>query len=178
MRIVVNILMLLMVVGTGVLLLYTKQGNDLEARRIEQVRNAIATIESKSLLTPAKDNTIEKLSNGQAVMIEQSWFETVPLNPFAPENTRWMDVAKHPGLKHPEMITFGDSRAMFWYNPHLGIVRARVPQQISQGSTFEYYNRLNESSLTEQAHKQAVVDAQNRAAELEPQVQTQAQVDK
>jgi hypothetical protein len=36
---------------------------------------------------------------------------------------------------------------MFWYNPALGIVRARVPRTLSDADAIDTYNRVNGTAI-------------------------------
>jgi hypothetical protein len=38
---------------------------------------------------------------------------------------------------------------MFWYNPALGVVRARVPRTLSDAEALELYNEVNGTRLQE-----------------------------
>ena len=157
MRIIVNLLMGLMLFATAGLVFYVQQDADLETSKVDQLKNAVVMLRTQSMLQPASEK-VDALPNGHAKSIEQAWFEPVPTNPFAPKHTPWLEVSNNIKLKHPEYITFGDKRSAFWYNPHLGIVRARVSQQISQVATYELYNQVNRTHLSERAHTSQIVD--------------------
>lgn len=163
MRMIVNILIALMVFGSIALAFFIQQTKWLESDHREQLKYAIQTIQSQSMLRPVSDK-VEAFDNGHAKTIDQAWFDPVPINPLVPPNTPWLEVATEKDMKskHPMHITVGYNRASFWYNPHLGIVRARVPQQISQQATIDMYNTINETIyvLHPKANKTEISESQ------------------
>ncbi len=38
--------------------------------------------------------------------------------------------------------------AQFWYNPNTGVVRARVPDSVSDATALRLYNRINDSTVS------------------------------
>ncbi|MFG0328763.1 MAG: hypothetical protein ACF8PN_02585 [Phycisphaerales bacterium] len=84
--------------------------------------------------------------------IDPKWFgENTPTNPLVGPMHPWLEIAgEHEfELTHPSVKVASErSTASFWYNPRLGIVRARVPQMVSDRLTLETYNYVNESALT------------------------------
>ena len=84
--------------------------------------------------------------------IDPEWFQgDLPENPLLGEGHPWVEVAG-PGRKtaeHPSCLMATDrSVAGFWYNPHTGIVRARVPAGVSDAKALELYNDVNGCRLT------------------------------
>jgi hypothetical protein len=84
---------------------------------------------------------------GHPHSIETAWFENSPSrNMLATPSAPWVELAL-PGefdRNHPREPTFRGGRgAMFWYNPIRGIVRARVPDQTTDESTFSLYESVN-----------------------------------
>jgi hypothetical protein len=62
----------------------------------------------------------------------------------------WIDLAApdESELEHPVLkMTAGSGLAGFWYNPHLGVIRARVPVMVSDAESLELYNRVNGTRL-------------------------------
>ncbi len=87
-------------------------------------------------------------------IIDPQWFgPTLPTNPFAgsagPGVYPWLDIAPeadeqtHP----PDPVLALPDQAQFWFNPRLGVFRARVPAQDSHRATLELYNRVNGTAL-------------------------------
>lgn len=85
--------------------------------------------------------------------IDREWFNGpsgVPANPLVSPERPWVDLAsaEEHDLDHPLMKMAADPRAAgFWYNPALGVVRARVPVLVSDEETLELYNRVNGTRL-------------------------------
>src|SRR5690606_29054642 len=53
------------------------------------------------------------------------------------------DTHDHP----PDPVLISKEQAGFWYNPALGVFRARVPQQVTAQETLTLYNRVNGTAL-------------------------------
>jgi hypothetical protein len=88
---------------------------------------------------------------GFPMTVSKDWFEqSVPFNSMAPSNCPWVEIAgpAEATLSQPRVRQVTDSSvAGLWYNPYRGIVRARVPVQVSDAATTELYNRVNGTSL-------------------------------
>lgn len=89
---------------------------------------------------------------GWPITIEEGWFEGgAPRNPFLAGRRPWIEVASADEalLTHPFMrCDVSGSTAEFWYNPYLGIVRARVPYLRSDRETLALYNDVNDCELS------------------------------
>lgn len=85
--------------------------------------------------------------------IETLWFEEeVPTNQLLDSKAPWVELARDDerGLRHPRNPTRdGGEHAMFWYNPTLGIIRARVPRTLSDAEAVGLYNEINGTRLNE-----------------------------
>lgn len=88
---------------------------------------------------------------GYPPTIKADWFEdSIPTNPLLDRERPWLEIAtgKECMQLHPSMpIADSTTKAEFWYNPRRGLVRARVPQMVSDRKTLEVYNRINSSEL-------------------------------
>jgi hypothetical protein len=82
--------------------------------------------------------------------VDPAWFEDgTPENALA-TGRPWIEIADESeyGLRHPRNPTLeGGSGAMFWYNPALGIVRARVPRTLSDADAIATYNHVNGTAI-------------------------------
>ncbi|MEO1585350.1 MAG: hypothetical protein AAFR96_12375 [Planctomycetota bacterium] len=91
-------------------------------------------------------------TQGWPIAIDPAWFgDDLPLNPLVDADRPWLEVAARDqsGWEHPRpLFTIDRASAMFWYNPALGIVRARVPMQTTDGETLRLYNTINNASLS------------------------------
>ncbi len=83
-----------------------------------------------------------------------TWFQhDLPTNALLPDaDTRpWLDVAP-PGDKHlhpPDPIAYRRDQAQFWYNPNLGIFRARLAAHLGETRALALYNQLHSVELTQ-----------------------------
>lgn len=88
---------------------------------------------------------------GWPVTIQPDWFDSgVPRNPFLAGRAPWIEIATADEalLTHPPVRTDASGkRAEFWYNPYLGVVRARVPYLRTDEETLALYNEVNDSEL-------------------------------
>ena len=113
---------------------------------IEETIRTQQTIQSeirlRSLLEGARNSP-----RGWILEVESSWFARGgPKNPLLANTRRpWMDTARAEqfALRHPENPLARRDDAAWWYNPSLGIVRARVPDQGTHRATIELYERVN-----------------------------------
>ena len=89
---------------------------------------------------------------GFPTIICEEWFagEPLPTNILVPGPHPWLDVAPSGDMSEhpPDPIVFGPDQGGFWYNPNIGVVRARVPWDHSAAKALEMYNKLNFTSLT------------------------------
>jgi hypothetical protein len=111
-----------------------------EVSRFQQqihLQTALASSEDQSAQPPAS--------------VDPTWFEgDVPRNPLLGPEHPWVEIAgpeMHDRLHPFDLAAADESVATFWYNPYLGVVRARVPVGISDLRTLERYNNINDSAL-------------------------------
>jgi len=94
---------------------------------------------------------VDRNERGYPVTIDPAWFQgQLPSNPLLGPEHPWVEVASpdQKDLLHPqERVASGKTVAKFWYNPHMGLVRARVPVGMSDGASVELYNYVNETNL-------------------------------
>lgn len=88
---------------------------------------------------------------GFPATLNVEWFgNDVPHNALVTAERPWVEVATaaEAKLKHPNVRIAADATtAGFWYNPYLGIFRARVPFEISDQKALDLYNQINGSSV-------------------------------
>jgi hypothetical protein len=93
----------------------------------------------------------ETNTRGWPVTVDPGWFGSeLPQNNLTPDHRPWLEVAprEQAHLSDPPIrMAIDPSVAAFWYNPYSGVIRARVPMQISDERTLELYNRVNQTSL-------------------------------
>lgn len=152
MRIFIDILIALMIAGilAGAVVLHrTKQEKQhkIETTRIE-VRRFQRQLMLKAAIAQAGIS-----SESFPETIDPSWFgDTFPKNLLLNQGHPWVEIAAkgERTLVHPVDPTANEmTDAQFWYNPYLGIVRARVPADLSDAKAVELYNTINETDLVD-----------------------------
>jgi hypothetical protein len=150
MRLIVDSLiaiMLLMVVA-GVVTHYRQQQQ--QQADIQFVREALHRLRDQVVYRKALDDA-DKLTAFYPKRVQPRWFsDTLPLNVLVNSHHPWVDqapagdTAGHP----PDPVVAGPDQAGFWYNPHNGIFRARVPRQGTRKETLALYNKVNGTNLS------------------------------
>ena len=150
MRLIIDSLVLLMILGIlagAVLHFRTKQDTEY---KIEQARREVQRFSSQIKLQTAMGIS-ELTPRGFPVTVDPEWFGgDLPTNPLLGRGHPWLEIARksHRDLKHPVIKTASDHTiAQFWYNPYLGLLRARVPARSTDVATLKIYNRVNECRL-------------------------------
>ena len=94
----------------------------------------------------------DRNERGFPTTIDPAWFNgDPPQNPLLGPSHPWVEVAPlaHRDRAHPpNIVASSESTACYWYNPQLGVVRARVPNGVSDSATVELDNFVNEANLT------------------------------
>ena len=169
-----HILMAGVTIAFGVLLLgwHARRGTD-ERILVETTRLALQRLDAQiklraavsgagdagaSLADPTfSDITTAVNQRGWPTTIEAEWFGAAPpLNALVPAGCPWIEIASGEDLSrnNPSLrVALDRHTAAFWYNPALGIVRARVGPTATDKRAIEIYNELNSTSVA------AVVDA-------------------
>lgn len=148
MRLIIDTLIALMLVGLLGSILWKQRDEQRLLDHVQSVHSAMRAIEAQAVYRAAiGDVPVTKL--GYAATIDEHWFDPPPRNLLAPDKTPWIEIANDEEAErfNPVRITIGEGRAAFWYSPHRGIVRARVPQQVSEQDTIDLYNLVNGTSL-------------------------------
>jgi hypothetical protein len=90
-------------------------------------------------------------ARGWPITVDPTWFGSdPPRNAMVSPDRPWVEIAtpEQASLKDPPVrLTLDGTVAGFWYNPYQGIVRARVPIQISDRKALELYNTVNGTRL-------------------------------
>lgn len=122
------------------------------ALAVDATRSAVRLMQANiDLHTAIERGSLENVAF--PATIDTLWFdEEVPTNHLLRGKRPWVEIAAEDeiALKHPRNPTAdGGQHAMFWYNPALGIVRARVPRTLSDAEALELYNEVNGVRLRE-----------------------------
>ncbi|MHC4208707.1 MAG: hypothetical protein ACYSWT_03225 [Planctomycetota bacterium] len=152
MRLVIDSLVALMLTGilAGVVL-HTRSEWRLEDK-IELARAEVERFQSQIMLQTAMEK-VELSQRGYPARIDPAWFAgSLPLNPLLGPSHPWLEIAgdTQRDLHHPpNLIAFSGDVAQFWYSPHTGEVRGRVPAEVSDATALRLYNRINGSNLSD-----------------------------
>lgn len=130
---------------------YNKQDNVQQKDR-ETARSECRRFQQQIALQSALARG-DRNERGYPETIDPAWFQGVnPNNPLVNPVNPWVQVAgpEHKYLLHPpDPVCATKSIAKFWYNPYMGVVRARVPSGFSDAASLELYNFINDCQLTE-----------------------------
>lgn len=149
MRLIVDTMLALLLIAVLGGILWYQRGQEQWLDKVTAVQEALRAVESKALYYGALGD-VDSTQRGYAMRVDAAWFDPLPVNLlFADEARPWMDtVLPEDGEAfNPARITAEGNVAAFWYNPYRGIVRARVPMQLTQGATIELYNLVNGTSV-------------------------------
>ncbi|MFM9957605.1 MAG: hypothetical protein ACKVZJ_05995 [Phycisphaerales bacterium] len=121
-----------------------------EATGGETTPDQLAATGEPDLTTPVNQR-------GWPMTIEPEWFGTKPpLNALTIPGCPWVEIASGEELllTNPRIrVALDRNVAAFWYNPALGIVRARVGPTATDVQAVDLYNRVNATAIV------AIVDA-------------------
>ncbi len=152
MRIFIDILIALMIAGilAGAVVLH--RSNQEKQLNIETTRVEVRRFQRQLMLKAAiaqAGNSNERFPD----TVDPTWFgENLPKNYLLNEGHPWVEIAakSERTLAHPIDPTANEmTDAQFWYNPYLGLVRARVPADVSDAKAVELYNTINETDLVD-----------------------------
>jgi hypothetical protein len=139
-------LMLAAVLG-GVVLHYRHE--DAERAAIEQTQESLRTIRQQVMVHAAlADATLTP--EGFPERLEPEWFRFgIPRNHVVGPGHGWIEVAgpDQKDLAHPPVRVVREREAGFWYNPYRGVIRARVPENLTDAAAVRLYNRVNGTTL-------------------------------
>ncbi len=150
MRLMIDTLIAILAVAVLSTVLLAQHRERRELTEFDAAHRALASLHQQ-LLYQAALGDVTLTSTGFPERLDPAWFgHELPVNPLAPPpDWPWADVAP-PGDRHdhpPDPVLRDPAQAGFWYNPNRGIVRLRVPEQLSRQRTLELYNALNNSAL-------------------------------
>jgi hypothetical protein len=150
MRLIIDTLIALMLVAVfiGVAIHQRAQAQQLD--RIQTVHHCLMRLHEQAVLHGAMDH-LPTTDAAFPQTLSPLWFagEGLPTNIMVPGRQPWLDVAppgdhgEHP----PDPVIHRPDQGGYWYNPNLGIFRARVPWRYSVEDALELYNQLNGTEL-------------------------------
>jgi hypothetical protein len=151
MRWAIDILALLVAIAMLVGLVWFHKEDDNREALTRHAQSARSRLELEVRYRSAS-RTAELNTRGWPVTIDPNWFEkNPPRNPLVSAECPWVEVASidQAGLQDPPIrIVIDGTVAGFWYNPYLGLLRARVPVMVSDQDAVDMYNRINATRLS------------------------------
>lgn len=140
-----------------------------ERDRVDATRSALVRLDQEIKFRSATSRTAPTAEVGAKVnargwpeTIDPKWFgKSPPLNELAPAGSPWVEVAppEDQALENPPVrIALDRHTAAFWYNPALGVVRARVGSMTSDRRAIELYNQINRTTITDIVDANAAPD--------------------
>jgi hypothetical protein len=144
-RLLIDSLLAVLLLSVLASVMWFQQSRRHQRAQVAAVQAAVQIMEREALYRAAVGEA-ERTARGYAMRIDETWFDRKPVNLLSPRIGPWLEIATsdEADATHPACILAGaHGLADFWYNPYRGIVRARVPMQVSQDATVELYHRVN-----------------------------------
>ena len=124
-------------------------------RRFEQdvsvTRAAVRRFQAQIMVQSALEK-VPLSQRGYPLTIETRWFgNTLPSNLLLGPAYPWVEIASadQRNMTHPPRRMATDRKlAQFWYNPNNGVVRARVPDSVSDATALRLYNDINDTAVS------------------------------
>ncbi|MGD9688692.1 MAG: hypothetical protein AB7K52_02975 [Phycisphaerales bacterium] len=142
-------------------LLWSKSARETtEARQIEETISAIREIE-RTVRYKVEFEQLAANSRGWPETIDPAWFEEIPRSRMLPPEHPWLEIApvEHAAMRNPPVrLAVSSTLAGLWYNPYQGVIRARIPVQISDARSVALYNLINGTSLRSILEPESPVD--------------------
>jgi len=163
MRWVVNILIVLLIAVVGAAVWQTQKAEESATATTADVQRSLTQLYERASYYGALESSTEENSTLWPVAVLPSWFTGAPptnglLEGVDPDNVAtaghsrpWIDVAP-PGDKAahpPDPVAVRPDQAQFWYNPNIGVFRARVAPTLNEVDALALYNELNGVELLE-----------------------------
>ncbi len=150
MRTLLNILVAVMLVGILVGVVMIRSNNGIKQDQIRTARDEVRRFQ-RQITFQTTVAEVELTAEGHPLTADPNWFHgNLPQNSLIEAGHPWVEIAgrNERSLLHPLDVVVRDAAAaQFWYNPYKGLVRARVPADISDARALEVYNQVNDCSL-------------------------------
>jgi hypothetical protein len=150
MRPIIDSMILMLVVTLLIGVVSYRKASERRERELATVRQALVQFDDKLALHSVLWQSEEEDAGEFPPQVMPEWFkEGMPSNPLASGDRPWVDIAPAGDYRDqpPDPLAEDAGQAAFWYNPNLGIVRARVPRQVSHRLTLDLYNKVNGTAL-------------------------------
>ena len=152
MRIALDILVIVAVLGVLAGIMVHHRRTTEEAGYPDDTRAAVRQLQDEVNLHAALEQDTDAFPDS----VDPAWFEDrLPRNPLLDGERPWLEVAgeaEWPNREPRIKAAFDATAASFWYNPNLGIVRARVPGSLPESEALNLYNYVNGTNLESLFH--------------------------
>ncbi|MEL7087958.1 MAG: hypothetical protein AAGL98_05875 [Planctomycetota bacterium] len=157
MRRVVDILVVLLIAVVGLAVWQTQKAEEYVTATTADVQRSLTQLYERASYYGALESSTEEQSTLWPVAVLPDWFTGAPptnglLTGVDPDRVAtagrsrpWIDVAP-PGDKAahpPDPVAVRRDQAQFWYNPNIGVFRARVAPTLNEVDALALYNELN-----------------------------------
>lgn len=152
MRILINSMIVVMLVVIAATAVLHYRANRQARDELVTVRDGLQSFDDQLAFQSALWQAREDSVGDYPPQVMPGWFDAgPPSNPLLKTGHPWIDIAPPDDFSEnpPDPLAENTNQAGFWYNPNLGIVRARVPRQVTDEQTLELYNRVNRVHLAE-----------------------------
>jgi len=149
MRIVIDSLIALMLVGVLVGVLVMHHNRQQSERDVAAVCSALDRLQEQAAYHTAVQSAMVG-HDTMLVHLHEEWFgQDLPTNVLVGQAHPWIDLAPpgDRGQHPPDPVATEQGQAGFWYNPTTGTFRARVTPCSSEAETLALYNQINGTSL-------------------------------
>jgi hypothetical protein len=143
----IAVMLICIIVGT----VAYRNASDRQVRDRQAVREGLSAFNEQVEFHSAIWQSEQQGAGLYPPQVQPQWFaDGAPRNPLLPKEHPWLDIAPADDYSDqpPDPLATDPDQAAFWYNPNTGVVRARVPRQVSERLTLELYNQVNGLSLT------------------------------
>jgi hypothetical protein len=150
MRLFIDSMILVMVLAILVAAVSSRHARQAHERDLVTLHEGLVQFDDQLAFRGAIWQSEHEDAGAYPPQVMPDWFRYgLPGNPLVSGDRPWVDIApandnnQHP----PDPLAEGPGQAAFWYNPNLGIIRARVPRQVSDRLTLDLYNTANHTNL-------------------------------
>lgn len=158
MRRVVDILVWLAVITVAVVVVRSRQSQQVSIATEAEVRESLSRLYERTSYFGALQTATQESRTLWPVEVMPGWFgDELPRNGLLPGVDKsglhghtaaarpWLDIAP-PGdfnAHPPDPVAVRLDQAQFWYNPNVGVFRARVAPHLGEDDALKLYNQLN-----------------------------------
>jgi hypothetical protein len=152
MRYLIDFIIVLIVIGLLAGAVWHKRETTAVRLEREAARAEVRRFQQQISLQSALAS-VHRNDRGVVETIDPQWFGgDLPRHPLLSDSHPWLEIAspEQRNLIHPlQRVAVTSDVAKFWFNPHTGIVRARVPATLSDAQALELYNFINDTKLSD-----------------------------